>query len=155
MKTTMSPSSRLQWKWVAITFVLYVVFYLFPLAAASGTLGWFHRGASVGLFFGTWVFGGIIIVAAVAAFLSKGITIWEPALAGGALTEIVLAFDALQILRSTPSERFTMFQVLTPMLLVTTCVFLLSLFGAWLGEWAQRLWRPTPPSEESAGTNAG
>jgi len=80
-------SNKLQWKWIAITFVMYLVFYLLPLAAVA----YLTRGteSAVGNYFiGTWMFGGLIIVAAVAAYVSTGITIFEPAIASG--TMIVL-----------------------------------------------------------------
>ena len=156
METPVAHSAKLQWKWVAITFVAYVIFYVFPIAVASGTFAWFHASPTADVFLGIWVFSGIIVVAGAAAFFSQGITIWEPAIAGGALAEILLGYNAIRIISTSASHRFTMFQVLVPIVMITTVVFLLSVFGAWLGEWAQTIWRPNSESpQNSSETDAG
>ena len=69
MAESLTSSKKLEWKWVGITLILYAVFYLLPLFFL------FRIAEFLG---DAWLFSGIIIIAAVAAYLSKGITIWEP-----------------------------------------------------------------------------
>ena len=72
--------NKFQWKWVGITLAMYLVFYLLPLV--FGVLLIRSGGGNIGItIVGAWLFGGIIIVAAVAGYLSKGVTILEPAIA--------------------------------------------------------------------------
>lgn len=133
-----SGLTRLQWKWVAITFVLYLVFYLLPIAAVA----YLTRGAesSIGtLFIGTWMFGGLIIVAGVAAYVSTGITIFEPAIASATMIILWVIIFSLFV----PYARFDVTRDALPALGIICVVFVLSLVGAWLGERAQRLWRTT------------
>jgi hypothetical protein len=132
-----SPTpKKLQWKWVVITFLFYLVFYLLPIAAAA----YFTRGnaSGVGQFFiGAWMFGGLIIVAAAAAYLSTGITIFEPAIASVTMIILWIAIFSLFI----PYGRFDIRRDTLPTLGIISVVFILSLVGAWIGERAQKLWR--------------
>lgn len=131
-----SSSNKLQWNWVAITFVLYLVFYLLPIAVAA----YLTRGtaSSIGtLFIGAWMFGGLIIVAAVAAYISTGITIFEPAIASATMIILWVVIFSLFI----PYARFDVMRDALPALGIISVVFILSLVGAWLGERAQKLWR--------------
>jgi len=131
-------SNKLQWKWIAITFVLYLVFYLLPIAAAA----YFTRGSSSSIgdvFIGTWMFGGLIIVAGVAAYVSTGITIFEPAIAGATMVILWTIIFSLFV----PYARFNVSRDALPALGIICLVFVLSLVGAWLGERAQKLWKPT------------
>ncbi len=131
-----SNSTKLQWKWVAITFVLYLFFYLLPIAAAA----YLTRGtvSSIGtLFIGTWMFGGLIVVAAVAAYVSTGITLFEPAIASATMVILWIIIFSLFV----PYARFDVMRDALPALGIICVVFVLSLVGAWLGERAQKLWR--------------
>jgi len=130
-------SNKLQWKWIAITFVMYLVFYLLPLAAVA----YLTRGteSAVGNYFiGTWMFGGLIIVAAVAAYVSTGITIFEPAIASGTMIVLWVMMFSLFV----PYARFDIMRDALPTLGIIAIVFILSLIGAWLGERAQKIWKP-------------
>ena len=131
-----SSSNKLQWKWVAITFVFYLVFYLLPLA----TIAYLTRGTTSGIgtyFIGAWMFGGLIIVAAVAAYVSTGITIFEPAIAGATMVILWVIIFSLFV----PYARFDVSRDALPALGIISLVFILSLVGAWLGERAQKLWK--------------
>ena len=133
-----SGSSKLQWRWVAITFVLYLVLYLLPIAAVA----YLTRGttSSIGaLFIGTWMFGGLIVVAGVAAYISTGITIFEPAIASATMIILWVIIFSLFV----PYARFDISRDAFPALGIICVVFALSLVGAWLGERAQKLWRRT------------
>lgn len=120
-------SGTLQWKWVGITICLYAVFYLVPL---------FLLGGISVTFMGVWFFTGIIIIAAVAGYLSPGVTILEPAIAGAGL--ILLFFLTAFV---TAPFKGAIFQAIIPLVIVMAIVFFLSLLGAWLGERAQKLWK--------------
>jgi hypothetical protein len=133
MTEPLTQSKKLQWKWVGITLVLYAVFYLLPV---------FLLGSISQTFTGVWLFAGIIIIAAIAGYLSEGVTIWEPAIAGAGL--IFLFFLGMTIFFPFP-HRERIFQTVIPLVIVMAIVFLLSLIGAWLGERAQKLWKTKPP----------
>ncbi len=138
-------SAKLEWQWVAISFVLYVVFYLLPILIGFGFFTSRVGGRGMDLFLGIWTFAGIIVIAALCGYLSKGVTIWEPALASLALATIVLIYLAYKIVFASAVHRMPLFQHIVSALMLLGTVFVLSLLGAWLGELAQRLWRPEPP----------
>jgi hypothetical protein len=132
-----SSSKKIQWKWVAITFVLYVIFYLLPLFVIVPLL----KGAIVTMIIGAWITGGIIIVAAAAAYLSKGITIIEPAIAGALMVILLFFIMSLYMVYTQPGVRFDITHGIPETVGTIIIVFALSLLGAWLGERAQKLWK--------------
>lgn len=140
-----TQSEKLEWKWVGITFLMYVVFYLVPILLGFGLLTGRFTGRIMDVFLGIWSFAGIIIIAGIAGYISKGVTIWEPALAGLTLVTVVLVYAAYRILVASVGDRFSLFHVIVPSLVMMLTVFLLSLFGAWLGERAQKLWKDKAP----------
>ncbi len=138
MADTSIQPRKLQWKWVGITFLLEVVFYLLPILFVGGVLGDYIISIKAGLFIGAWSFGGAILFPAIAGFLSKGITIWEPAIAGVVLVALWYAAFRVFFARYIASG----ISIDIPYLaLIMTIIFLLSLVGAWYGERAQKLWR--------------
>lgn len=138
-------SGKLEWKWVGITFAMYIVLYLLPILFGFGFFAGHAGGRGTDVFLGIWTFAGIIVIAALCGYLSKGVTIWEPALAGLALATIVLLYLAYKILFASVGHRIPLFHLIIPALALLGTVFVLSLLGAWLGELAQRLWRSEPP----------
>jgi hypothetical protein len=141
MDNSSEHPKSIQWKWVVISFILFVVFYLLPIIAFSHISN---------IFLGVWVFAGIIVIAGIAAFFSKGVTIWEPAIAASILVIMIFAYAAIRLLSTLPIHRISVFQMMSPLIIVTLVVFLLSLLGAWLGERAQKLWKsPKPDSTDS------
>ena len=140
--TEEEQSAKLQWKWVWITLGMFILFYVLPLMAASAIRGTF--GDKI---IGGWSFGGILIISAVAGFLSKGVTIWEPAIAGGLLTFIW--YGAFYVISATKGAPIRL--ELAPLLVIMTAIFGLSLLGAGLGEGIQNFSRrkaEQPPREE-------
>jgi hypothetical protein len=126
---------KLEWKWVGITLLLYLVFYLVPLFMVGEMPA--TNGAVA--FAGVWLFAGIVVVAAVAGYLSEGVTIWEPAIAGVVLYTLCFIADA------TLPIRIALLQNLAPPAVTLAVVFILSLYGAKWGETAQELWRRKSP----------
>ncbi|MEX1138118.1 MAG: hypothetical protein WEB33_04055 [Bacteroidota bacterium] len=123
-----STARGLQWKWVWITLGMFVVLYLLPIIAASAIRG--EMGTKL---VGGWSFGGILIITAITGYLSRGITIWEPAVAGGMLTLLwYFGFQVAMTMKGIPL-RFDPGQLL----LIMIAVFGLSLVGAGLGEGIQ------------------
>jgi hypothetical protein len=94
---------------------------------------------------GGWTFGGILVIAAVSAMLSKGVTIWEPAV-GGALMAIGW-YVIFQLLTLTGGNSL---RLEAGKLLVTMAtIFGLSLLGAGLGEGIQNVTKKQEEPTES------
>ncbi len=118
----------LQWKWVWITLGMFIVMYIIPIIAASAI-----RGEVGNKLIGGWSFGGILVITAITGYLSRGVTIWEPAVAGGMLTILwYFGFQLVAAMRGIPL-RLDLGQVL----LIMVAIFGLSLVGAGLGEGIQ------------------
>ena len=137
MTELLTPSGKLQWKWVGLTFIFYVLFYLLPLVAAIEIFPNLLIIPSV------WIFGGIIIVSAIAGYLSEGVTIWEPAIAGAGLIVLLLGYTAL--VAFPMAFRGAFLRGVVFVVVPAVIVFILSMTGAWLGERAQRVWKDKPP----------
>jgi hypothetical protein len=119
---------------------MYIVFYLLPIFVAGNLF----KDKIAFQFVGAWIFGGIIIVAAAAGFLSKGVTIWEPAIAGAGL---FLSFFVVMTIyyRVFVNPDYNKSENILGILIPTVVIFVLSLFGAWFGELVQKLWKTKPP----------
>ena len=74
-----SRITKIHWKWVGITLLLYLVFYPSPMLLAHYLLA--PKAAEI--FIGSWLFAGIIIIGAVTGYLSEGVTLLEPAIGAG------------------------------------------------------------------------
>ncbi|MGA7161779.1 MAG: hypothetical protein WBZ48_12295 [Bacteroidota bacterium] len=142
MADALVQSKKLQWKWVGITFALEVVFYLLPILFVGGVFGNYVISIKAGMFIGAWSFGGAILLPAIAAFLSEGITIWEPAIAGVVLVGLWYTAFRLFLARYIASG---ISEDIPYLGLIMVIIFLLSLLGAWYGERAQKLWRNKTP----------
>ncbi|HAV22989.1 MAG: hypothetical protein A2X67_14970 [Ignavibacteria bacterium GWA2_55_11] len=116
------------WNWVGLTLVLFLFLYFLPIYLVGGLLSGVLPPEIGNLFVGIWSFAGVVIVAGVAGFLSPGVTIREPAVAGVFL--MVGWFFVFHF--SSPHVRGA--QTLMPMIVTAVIVGLLSLFGAWIGE---------------------
>ena len=137
-----APVKKFQWKWVWISFGSYVFFYILPLIIFGHT---FPHHPVVMFLFVTWIFVGIIVVAGVVAYNSEDVTIWEPAVAVFLLLALGLAWEAIRLFSSPPRFRISMFRYFQPFVFQGAVALVLSLFGAWFGERAQKLWRKEPP----------
>ncbi|MBI4418956.1 MAG: hypothetical protein HY563_09265 [Ignavibacteriales bacterium] len=134
---------RFQWKWVWITLGMFVVLYFVPLAIASTIRG--ELGFKV---IGGWMFAGVVVISGLAGFLSKGVTIWEPAVAGGLIT--ILWYTGIQVVNVL--KGFAVRLDLGPLLVFLIAIFGLSLLGAGLGEGIQNLSKKdrTPDTRDTA-----
>jgi hypothetical protein len=136
MAELLIPSGKLQWKWVGITFIFYVLFYFLPLVVMTEVL------PDLLIIPGIWMFGGIVIVAAVAGYLSEGVTIWEPAIAAAGLIVLLFGYTALVVFPMFFRGAFLRGVVFV--VIPAATVFVLSLTGAWLGERAQKARKDKP-----------
>jgi hypothetical protein len=115
---------------------MYFVFYFLPLSLIPGGFlsGTVVTKAST-VVIGVWSLAGIFVIAAAAGFLSKGVTIKEPAVAAVGL--IVLWILAVAV-KFNIALRFTMDTLWFVVGLII--VGLLAIGGAWFGERVQKLW---------------
>ena len=132
MSTSESTPKFIQWKYFRTSLLMYLLFYippiilLFLVAISTGLVKFAH---TVGV---SWAIGGIIVIAAVAAYRSKGVAFWEPAIASVAM--IVLAMLTIMILalvtmHTGPKDLHIIRDFIGPIVIF----FLLGLFGAWIG----------------------
>ena len=126
-----AASNTFQWRWVGITFGLYVVLYLLPILLVGNTSPGATMSAGSKLFVGIWSFLGIIILSGISGYLSEGVTIWEPAIAG--LFAVLLWFIILLVSFSQRGSQMS-FEFVPYLIGMMLVIFLLSLFGAIAGE---------------------
>lgn len=145
-----TPVKKFQWKWVGISFLSYALFYVGPLVVAGAFSSNTSMMSSLGrIFSGIWCLAGIVIVAGIVAYLSEGVTLWEPAVGAGLLVALGLSVAAYRIMVTEPAHRMHALRIIGPIVTLTAIAFVLSLFGARLGERAQKLWRKKPPEGTS------
>ena len=135
--TTLFKGKGLQWRWIGITFLAYVALYVLPLVVAQYHL--LRLSGIISFLVGFWTIAGIVIIAAVAGYISKGITIRERVVASvGLMVVLIVLFVWPQ---KTIGRRI--FASLEPVIIIS----FLSFVGAWLGERAQKLRKKTPEEE--------
>jgi len=143
-----APAKKLQWKWVLISFVSYILFYVLPLVLAGQINARPGLHDLAGFLIAIWAFAGIIIIAAVVSYNSEGVTLWEPAIAALIVVVLMFIYVAIVVFSSLlPQHRMSVFSVVVPALVWTAVAFALSLFGAWFGERAQKLWKKKTPEK--------
>ena len=140
-----TSSGGFQWKWVWITLGMFIVFYILPILGAT-----IIRGEAGSKLIGGWSFAGILVITAITGYLSRGVTIWEPAVAGGMLTILwYLGFQLVAAMKGIPLRLD-----LGQLLLIMIAIFGLSLVGAGLGEGIQNAARKIKGSEGTNPTGA-
>jgi hypothetical protein len=137
--TEPKPAGRFQWKWVWITVGMFALFYALPILAISS-----FRLSLGDEIIGGWSFGGIIVIAAVSAMLSKGATIWEPAVGGAVMT--IAWYMIYQVLTVTGGNPFTL--EVSKLVVTMVAIFGLSLLGAGLGEGIKNVRRKQQESDK-------
>src|SRR3989304_6790845 len=124
MESQETKTGSIQWKWVGFSFLMYLLFYMLPIMiigrATAGT-SMFKVAQMITV---AWAFGGIIVIAAVAAFFSKGVTLFEPAFA--AILLIIVTILSMLLFTST---RWQNQQLLRDIILPIVVFFVLAFFG--------------------------
>jgi hypothetical protein len=145
MTDSSSAPKKFQWKWVWISLLMYIVFYFFPLTLVPGGMlsGTAVTKASA-VFIGVWSFAGMIVISAVAGYISKGVTIKEPTAAAVGL--VILSLVAVQI-KFNAAIQFTTLSILG-LVIALAVVAGLSLAGAWFGEILQKVIQSKGPEPE-------
>jgi hypothetical protein len=131
MSTSESIPKLIQWKYFRISLVMYLLYYLLPIVLlflATRVTALFKLAQTVGV---SWAIGGVIVIAAVAAYRSKGVAFWEPALASVAM--LILAMLALMIFDFVTYSVMKSPQIIRDIIGPIVTFFLLGLFGAWIG----------------------
>ncbi len=140
MSEPTSQSPKLQWKWVGISFASYILFYILPICIVGGFIRPRAISHAESIFLGIWTTGGILVIAAIAAYVSEGNTLWEPVLAGVGL--VLSVFAALLIF---VWPKWFLPHAIKPVIATMAVVFILSLIGAGIGELAQIVFRRKNP----------
>jgi hypothetical protein len=122
-----SSKKKFQWKWVLISLVMYIILYFLVLGIMPG--GFLGSEVAPRI----WAVAGVFVVAALAGYLSKGVTVWEIVMA--AVVVVALMYVAAEL---------GLYNVSVPLgtggkpVLTLFIIFVFSLIGAWLGERIQR-----------------
>ncbi|MFZ1979192.1 MAG: hypothetical protein WAV76_14650 [Bacteroidota bacterium] len=132
MDTSESTPSKIQWKYFRTSLMMYVLFYLLPIfllfLATRNTV----PSKFIGIICITWVIGDIPVVAAIAAYRSKGSAFWEPVLA--AITTLFLLMLVIIIINFVMLGSLSgNYQIVRDIIGPIVMFFLLSLFGVWIG----------------------
>lgn len=140
MSGVQEHEKKFQWKWVWITVGMFAVFYVLPILAISSFQLSF--GDKI---IGGWSFGGIVVISAISAMLSRGVTIWEPAVGGALVT--VAWYVIFQLLTLTGGNPLKL--EISRLVITMVAIFGLSLLGAGFGEGIQNLRRKDQESNSS------
>jgi hypothetical protein len=145
MPESSTAREQFQWQWVGISLVMYIVFYFFPLTLVPGGMlsGTVVTKASA-VFIGVWSFAGMMIISAVTGYISKGVTIKEPAAAAVGL--VILSLVAVEIKFNTAIQMTV--QGILGLAFALAIVAGLSLVGAWFGEILQKVIQSKGPEAE-------
>ena len=117
---------KLDWRWVGLSFCFFITFNLLPshiiyllriVSPASTTV------------YSIWIFGGIALIALAIGYSSKGVTIWEPAVASAVYAPILLS-----AIRTVWNRGI---QVWTPYWIIA--IIAAAALSAWLGEFIQAM----------------
>jgi hypothetical protein len=130
MDESSTKSRKLQWKWVAITLSCYLIFYVLPLYVMAHIF----KGNVGIILVGVWLCGGIFVISAITAYLSKGITILEPAIASVLMVLLMWLFDLV----SNPLMLANIKREIVVLAISMTLILIFSLIGAWIGEQIQK-----------------
>ncbi|MGD0337301.1 MAG: hypothetical protein ABSB78_00785 [Bacteroidota bacterium] len=119
-------SKKFQWKWVVISLVMYIVLYVLVLLIMQGGVLSTEITARI------WAVAGVFLIAAIAGYLSKGVTIWEIVIAAVIVSALLYIMSELGLTVAVPLGTGSK-PVLTLLI-----IFVFSLLGAWLGERIQK-----------------
>jgi hypothetical protein len=117
-----SSPKKLKWKWVLISIVMYLILYFLVLLTMEGGKWSGPEAARI------WAVAGVFLIAAIAGYVSKGVTIWEIVIAAVAVCALMYAAVELGLNVAVPLGTGGK-PVLTLLI-----IFIFSALGAWLGE---------------------
>jgi len=129
-QSEIKPFSRLDWKWVGVSYCMFVVFHLLPSIIMIG----FFRGTSApGLDIGTviWMFFGLTFVGAYVGYKSAGVTIFEPA-----ISSILYILTLLLSVQRAWDLSIRMYR-LPAAFAIVLAAFAIVVASAWVGELIQ------------------
>ena len=136
MEEQSSSTKKIQWKWVGITMLFYIILYPTPFLLAH----YYFAPKTATLFTGIWLFAGISLIGIIVGYISEGVTLWEPAIAAGLIIDLFFIVMAIltKIYGGGPvGQNIT--QSLLQLFGITVFFFVFSLLGAWIGEGLQKL----------------
>ena len=136
MSVTQSQENSFRWKWFGIAFIMYFVFYYFPLniIMPGGFLNnSIVTNTSINIF-GAWAFAGIFIIATVLGFIAKDIMIKETVVAIICLYIISLFANHIQ-LNHTFENNLAVIKIVFIGLGILVCM---GIAGSWLGNQIQK-----------------
>ena len=136
---------KFQWAWVAKTIVVYIIYSVVPLLVANGEYLHPHFDYSAHLLETIWIFSSIVFVSSVAAYISDGVTLWEPVVGTALLTIVGVVYFVARVLFSAAGQTLEMYDVFQQTLVIVAITVVFSLTGSWFGGLAKKLWRRTPP----------
>ena len=133
---------KLQWKWIGIAFLLYLVLYLAPFSVIIALFAGPRTPTAVSFLVG-WSVAGIFIVAAATSYWSKGRTLWEPFIAALVMIAlIVLVLRPMFIPKELELHYISVEPSGTYDIALTILLLLLSFVGSSLGA---RIWKAQHP----------
>jgi hypothetical protein len=117
-----SSTKKFQWKWVLISLAMYIVLYFLVLGIMPG--GFMGTEVATRI----WAVAGVFLIAALAGYLSKGVTVWEIVIAAVVVVALMYIGAELGLNVAVPLGSGGK-PVLTLLI-----IFVFSALGAWLGE---------------------
>lgn len=129
-RNEMKLFSKPDWRWVGVSYCMFVVFHLLPSVIM---IGLFRGVATPGLDIGTavWMFFGLALVGAYVGYKSVGVTILEPAISS--ILYILTLFLSVQGAWGLPIRMYN----LPAAVAVILAAFVIVVVSAWIGELVQ------------------
>ncbi len=115
-------TKKFQWKWVLISLAMYIVLYFLVLGIMPGGFLGTEVASRI------WAVAGVFLIAALAGYLSKGVTVWEIVIA--AVVVVALMYIAVELGLTVAVPLGTGGKPVLTLLII----FVFSAIGAWLGE---------------------
>ena len=117
---------KFQWEWVGIALAMYFVFYFLVLLVLEGGKWNVTDAARI------WTIVGAFLIAAIAGYLSRGVTVWEIAVSALIVTILIFVANKLNLTSAIPLG-----EGLQPVITLII-VFVFAAIGAWMGERIQK-----------------
>jgi hypothetical protein len=123
------PAKNFQWKWVWISFLIYVVLHSLPIGLLpGGVFGSSNMSKTSSLLMTVWGIGGMLLVSALIGYFTKGIMVKEQSV--GAIVLMILWFIIIPPSIERPI-RFS--NEIKFIISIGIAVTVLAFIGAWWG----------------------